>query len=220
MVVMATDIKFYTSASVDSADSSKISLGGAITTTEASEAINGLFDVLTGAESRVATDEYRVIYARNTKDLDDGGTASSNTAVDCRFYLTGETNAAIDATSKKLQLQTETDSLFSLGVGRKNVAVAARTTDDNTPPQYNQGSGNAAAMFSETATRLSTEDMIDRALKSDSSPTGTQIDLAASSGGAGGDYVPIFLRRNYAALSTRSAQEVAVRLYVAFDQQP
>ena len=62
MAINTANIKFFESANVVSTISS---LGGAITTTEVDSSLNGLFDLITAAESASSDVEYRCIYVQN-----------------------------------------------------------------------------------------------------------------------------------------------------------
>jgi len=58
MPIVASDIQFKTSAASG--------LGGAITGTDVSSALHGLFDVVSGAEALAGDAEYRCVYVKNS----------------------------------------------------------------------------------------------------------------------------------------------------------
>lgn len=62
MAINPANIKFYESAN---SASGITSLGGAITTTEVTTGLNGLFDVINADESAAGDVEYRCIYVQN-----------------------------------------------------------------------------------------------------------------------------------------------------------
>ena len=222
MTVTASNLVFYTSVS-KSADESKISLGGAMSAKESGNIVgtqvNQLFDVVTGADSRAGFTDFRVIYCYNNADWDDDALDTDHStfvAKDCRFYLGADTATNVDGTSNKLELHDEAGSTFSLGIGAANIAAEA-STDETADPTWNPGSGAQNAVFSDIATNLN------RALRRNSATADLEanyVDLAGSSGGTGGGFVPIFLKRTYNGDQNRAAAaEVGVQLFVAFDEQ-
>lgn len=66
MALAPSDIKFYLSGGAANTDPDA-ALGGAISTTEAGyNALNALFDEVTGAEATAGEETYRCIYVKNT----------------------------------------------------------------------------------------------------------------------------------------------------------
>ena len=115
MPIVAADIKYYESATTAGGINS---LGGAITATLASSAVNGLFDVVSGAESAAGDTEYRCIYVKNTH-----ATLTLQNAV---LWIDTQTTS------------TQTDLAVGLdpaGVGDgSTTGVAATVADENTAP--------------------------------------------------------------------------------------
>lgn len=64
MTISASDIKFFLSGGAGNTDGDA-SLGGAISTTEASSDPNEVFDVVTGNEAAAGATNYRCIYVKN-----------------------------------------------------------------------------------------------------------------------------------------------------------
>ena len=64
MAISATDIKFFLSGGTSNTDGDA-SLGGAISTTQASSSANALFDIVSGNEAAAGSTEYRCIYVKN-----------------------------------------------------------------------------------------------------------------------------------------------------------
>lgn len=64
MAISAADIKFFLSGGASNTDGDA-SLGGVISTTEASASANALFDIVTGNEAAAGSTEYRCIYIKN-----------------------------------------------------------------------------------------------------------------------------------------------------------
>ena len=64
MPITTADIKFFLSGGASNTDGDA-SLGGAISTTQASSTANELFDIVTGNEASAGSTEYRCIYIKN-----------------------------------------------------------------------------------------------------------------------------------------------------------
>lgn len=60
MPIISTEIKYYKTTN---------GLGGAITGTEATDALNDIFDLVSSAESSAGSTEYRCIYVKNTNGI-------------------------------------------------------------------------------------------------------------------------------------------------------
>lgn len=84
MSVVAGDLKIYFSGGSGNT-SGDASLGGAISTTEAAQTLNGLFDEVTGDEHTAGETNYRAIFFKNT---------AAETAYNVKFWIETQSTGA------------------------------------------------------------------------------------------------------------------------------
>ena len=137
MAIVASEIKFFLSGGGGNTDPN-LSLGGAISSTEAPQTINGLFKAASPAESTSGSIKYRAIWFKNT-DI-------SLTLTDAVAYISQETTGVDDTTAIAY------DSGGTQTVPNENTAPSSPTLSFSTP--LSQGAGIALSDTSAGTARL------------------------------------------------------------------
>lgn len=98
MSVVAGDLKIYFSGGAGNTDGNA-SLGGAVSSTEAAQTLDGLFDEVTGDEHTAGDTEYRAIFFKNT---------AAETAYNVKFWI--ETQSTGSDSSVEIAKETSSGS--------------------------------------------------------------------------------------------------------------
>jgi len=111
-VITSSELKWYYSGGSANSDPAA-SLGGAKSSVEVSEALNGLFDDVTGAEAAAGDTEYRCVYVQNTS-------TNANGLMNARVFI-------------KTQPPGDDSLQIGLDLAGKN-AAADTVADESTAP--------------------------------------------------------------------------------------
>lgn len=140
MAIVDSDIQLKLSTTAGSAGDSlaqadaNASLGKYISTTDAPTTLNGIFDVITGAENAASDAEYRLVFVKNNH--------ATLTLIDTRVFLTSEVSGgavaaiALDSTAKS---DADSASAQALTVANENTAPAGPLTFSTTALDYASG---------------------------------------------------------------------------------
>lgn len=117
MSILSGDIKFYLTGGAANTDPN-LSLGGAVSATQVSGALHGLFDAVSPEEATAGDMEYRAIEVKNTNPADTLYAAS--------LYISGETTS-VDS-QVLVGLDATTQSVANESTAPAGVTFSAPTT--------------------------------------------------------------------------------------------